>query len=263
MNQITLENILEDLPLGEVRYYDRVESTNDIAGEWVEKGVPDFSLLVSDEQTAGRGRTGRRWVTRPGGALALSLILYPTAGEVNEAVTRFTGLGAMAVCRALRDNYSLPAQIKWPNDVLVCGRKLAGILVEAQWSGDRITGLILGIGVNVSSNAVPEVVDFPATCVETAIGQGVDRWNLLHHIIEELTQWRPLISSPEFIKSWEANLAFRGESVQIKVDDETHLEGMVIGLNPDGSLRLDTSVGKRISLRSGEIHLRPVDKPPK
>src|SRR5512147_2731704 len=134
MNQIELKKALLKLPLGDVRYFDSIGSTNNEALAWAAGGARDMSLVIADEQMAGRGRLDRKWYTPKGTALAFSLILRPTAEE-KPFLTRIVGLAALAVADALRTR-GLVVLIKWPNDVLLEGRKVAGILVESVWSGE-------------------------------------------------------------------------------------------------------------------------------
>src|SRR5512138_3442617 len=125
MNQNQLRKVLSKLPLGDVRYFDSIGSTNNEALAWATSGAKDLSLVIADEQTAGRGRLDRKWFTPKGTALAFSLILRPAA-EDQPFLMRIVGLAALAVADALRTR-GLAAQIKWPNDVLLEGRKVAGI----------------------------------------------------------------------------------------------------------------------------------------
>src|SRR5215216_2280329 len=166
MNQNELKQALAKLPLGKVRYFDSIGSTNNEALAWATSGANDLSLVIADEQTAGRGRLDRKWFTPKGAALALSLILRPTAEE-KPHLSRITGLAALALTDTLR-TYGLISQIKWPNDVLLNGRKVAGILVESVWSGETVDCLVIGVGVNVLQGAVPDprLLRFPATSLE-------------------------------------------------------------------------------------------------
>ncbi len=271
MDQHTLEACLADLPLGEMRYFDTIGSTNDYAAEWAQKGAPDCSLVLADEQTAGRGRGNRDWFTPPGSALAISLILHPEIPGESGRITRITGLGALGVSRALRNAYQLPAEIKWPNDVLVRGLKVAGILAEASWMGGQLSAVILGIGINVAPSSVPPQDwaghhdrPFPATCVESALGAPVDRLVMLQVVLAELLKWLPRLSEPKFIQAWREKMAFLGDWVQVITSatdggDFPPLEGQIINLNKDGSLRLRLRSGELKSLQVGEIYLRPVD----
>ena len=272
MNQRKLEIALADLPLGEMRYYAQTGSTNTEAAQWANRGAPDLSLVVADEQTAGRGRLERSWFTPPGAALAFSLLVHlqgpPACTSLPEPSLPFlTALGAVAVSSALRQEYNLVAEIKWPNDVLLKRRKVAGVLVETQWQGESPTNAIIGIGINVAPRSIPQETDllYPATCVEALLGRPVDRWVLLHAVLEALLAWRPRLSSKEFLQTWDRHLAFKGQRVRIGYHDaagSTLHEGIVTGLNPDGSLKLRTKSGKIAHIQSGELTLRPVDKTP-
>lgn len=285
MNQQKLEEQLKNLPLGGLRYFDRLGSTNDEAADWIKTNAPDLALVVADEQTAGRGRGGRKWFSPAGSALAFSLVLRPDE-HINQLLkyqntARLNGLGALAVCRALQNQVGFPAQIKWPNDILVGGRKLSGVLAEAHWIGSELAAVVLGIGVNVSQASVPPDVwdtlnpyPFPATSVEAALGAAVERWALLSAILDELLIWRQQLSGPDFLHTWEANLAFRNQWVQVIPPGGGGIEtGRILGLEDDGALQVETAAGEVISLHSGEIHpsdpplggfrLRPVDSPKK
>jgi len=275
MDEAVLKELLAGLPLGSIRFYDRTGSTNDEAARWAEADAPHLSLVVADEQTAGRGRLGRRWYTPPGGALAFSLILR-SVGQVagqdailpcvpylpNEGIPRLTALGALAVCDALRQEYSLDPQIKWPNDVLLEGCKVAGVLAEADWEGERLGSVILGIGINVAVQSVPpqDELLFPATCVEAALGKPVERWALLRAVLQALLQWLPRLNSMDFLRTWEGQLAFRGKWVRITFKQGSSLKGVVLGLNPDGALRLRLPTGEVTAIQFGELNLRPVDR---
>jgi BirA family biotin operon repressor/biotin-[acetyl-CoA-carboxylase] ligase len=159
MEQASLQTLLSDLPLGAVRYFDTIGSTNDLAARWAEDGAPDLSLAAADEQTAGRGRLGRRWITPPGAALAFSLVLKDSR---KTDILRYTALGALAVCDALNAAFSpmLPAQIKWPNDVIIA-MEAGGRAGEAHWQGEASPPMILGIGINVAPTSARRAAQLP------------------------------------------------------------------------------------------------------
>jgi BirA family transcriptional regulator, biotin operon repressor / biotin---[acetyl-CoA-carboxylase] ligase len=259
MDQASLQTLLADLPLGSVRYFATVGSTNDLAARWAEAGAPDLSLVAADEQTAGRGRLNRRWITPPGSALAFSLILK---GPGEADVLQYTALGSLAVCDALNAALPpvLPAQIKWPNDVIATRRKLAGVLAEAHWRGETLSAVILGIGINVASPSVPpdEQLNYPATCVEAVVESPVDRWGLLHTVLERLLFWRERVGKAEFVMAWGTRLAFRGEWVLVSFEGQPSLEGQVLGLTAEGRLRLHDRQGDLHELHGGELNVRPL-----
>ncbi|MGC8855748.1 MAG: biotin--[acetyl-CoA-carboxylase] ligase, partial [Anaerolineae bacterium] len=147
MNEKSLRAALQDLPLGELRYYASIRSTNDEALAWATEGATDLSLVIADEQTAGRGRAGRKWYTPAGAALAFSLILRPSPAEQTH-LSRIVGLAAVSLAFSLEQS-GLHPRIKWPNDILLQDRKVAGILVETIWTGEQADCVVIGIGVNV------------------------------------------------------------------------------------------------------------------
>ena len=234
-----------------------VTSTNDLAREYAERGEEEGLVIWAEEQTAGRGRLDRKWFTPKGTALAFSLILRPTVEE-KQYLTRIVGLAALAIADALRTR-GLATQIKWPNDVLLNNGKVAGILVESVWSGEEVDCLVIGIGVNVLKGAVPSanLVQFPATCLEASLGPEVEREKVLRDILAGIIALRPHIGSDSFIVSWENALAFRGEQVQVEEGSGSSLTGKLIGLEPDGSLRLSRENGESITVRFGDVRLRP------
>ncbi len=254
----TLQERLSHLNLPEIRYYNRLGSTNDLADEWARQNAPDLALVVADEQTAGRGRMGRTWFTPAGAALAFSLVLRP--GRIaSQHIAHLTALGALAVCITLKEHYHLPAEIKWPNDVLLSGKKCCGVLVEANWQEQNLRYAILGVGINVSAEAIPQGIplNFPATAVETALGQPVDRLELLAHILERLLFWRTRLGSVEFLEAWKLHLAFLNQEVRIIRPNAVPLVGVIDGLAPDGALILRLKDNSVRTVEFGEVQVRP------
>jgi BirA family biotin operon repressor/biotin-[acetyl-CoA-carboxylase] ligase len=277
MDQKTLETRLVDLNLPAIRYLPTTDSTNDEALRWISQGAVDRSLVVADGQTAGRGTGGHRWQTIPGAGLAFSLILFPIH-QKQFVIPRRTAIGALAVRDALQNTFKLPAQIKWPNDVLVNRKKIAGILAENYWEGEDLKAVVLGFGINVALDSInpavlpTESLNFPATCVEAEIGHPVDRMDVLHAVLAAFFDWRPRLPSPEFLRAWEASLAFRGEWVLVTAGESYGKDGLprsmeqsprpisegkVLGLAPDGALKLLTRSGDVITAYTGELRLRP------
>jgi BirA family biotin operon repressor/biotin-[acetyl-CoA-carboxylase] ligase len=256
MNEGQLEAELSSLPLGGLRYYDSIGSTNDEAQMWVSRGAPDLSLVVADEQRAGRGRGGSRWLTPAGTALAFSLILRPSAVDVRHT-TRISGLGALAMAEACL-KFGLHAAIKWPNDVLLSGSKVGGVLVESIWSGNALEASVLGIGMNILSGSVPpeSEVSYPATSIESELGHPIERIAVLKEILLALIRWRENLGADEFMRTWEGLLAFRGQEVTVASPDEEPVTGTLLGLANDGSARLRINSDTKI-IQAGEMHLRP------
>jgi BirA family biotin operon repressor/biotin-[acetyl-CoA-carboxylase] ligase len=266
MDAHNLKIRLNDLAIPHVRYFDQIGSTNDVALDWLtgknaEGKAVDGCLVVANHQTKGRGRLGRRWITEPGAALAFSLIVRPTPAEA-ESLALFSPLGALAISQALENLLNLTPQIKWPNDLLLNRRKAAGILVEVAWLGDLLEGLVLGIGLNVAPHSVPpaELLLFPATSVEDAAQQPVDRVDLLHAILESIFYWRLRLLNAEFFDGWQTRLAFKDEWVRLDDTGREPILGKVLGIGPSGSLLLRTQSGETQAVSVGDVHLRLMDE---
>lgn len=258
MNQNELKKSLSRLSLGDIKYFESIGSTNDEALAWAANDASDLSLVIADEQTAGRGRQDRKWFTPKGTALAFSMILRPTPEE-RPHLTRIVGLAALAVAKALQTR-GLPTQIKWPNDILIRGRKVCGILTESVWTGEDVDCIVIGIGVNMLKESVPpaELLQFPATSLEAELDQAPDRVEVLHDILAALIELRPRLAMDEFIGQWDSLLALRGETVQVESEKSRPVTGQIIGLESDGSLRLQIEHGEIVTVRFGDVRLRPL-----
>jgi BirA family transcriptional regulator, biotin operon repressor / biotin---[acetyl-CoA-carboxylase] ligase len=258
MNLNELKKSLSRLSLGDIRYFDTIGSTNDEALAWAANDTLDLSVVIADEQTAGRGRLDRKWFTPKGTALAFSIVLRPTPQE-RPHLTRIVGLAALAVAKPLR-KLGLDARIKWPNDILIRNRKACGILIESVWSGEDIDCVVIGIGINVLAASVPpaESLQYPATSLETELSQAPDRVELLHDILASLIELRPGMGTDDFLKQWEDLLALRGETVQVETENTPPLTGQISGLESDGSLKIRNEHGEFVTVRFGDVRLRPL-----
>lgn len=232
-------------------------STNEVCVELARSGAEHGTLVVADEQTAGRGRGGRRWITLPGSALAMSILLRP---QPTRALLPgyFTLIGALAVVGALAES-GVESSIKWPNDVVVAAGKLAGTLAEASWSGKLLDFVVLGIGVNVNRGSLPpqDAVDFPAACVEQVQAGPVEREVLAARIVgclaAELNQPDP----GTLLRKLEGHLAYRQLELNVE-DGERKYRGWIEGLLPDGRLRIRRQDGE-VEQLGLSAHIRPVD----
>jgi BirA family biotin operon repressor/biotin-[acetyl-CoA-carboxylase] ligase len=257
MKQVEFEQAIAGLTFEKAAFFDSIGSTNDVIAEWASKGTTRISIAAADEQTSGRGRSGRRWFTPPGSALAFSLLLDLAPSFDKALLGRASGLGALAVSEAL-ERHGLQPLIKWPNDVLLSGKKVAGILPEAHWSGERLQALILGVGVNISSGSVPPAneVSFPATSVEESSGKKIMPGDLLRAMLESLAAWKERMSEPEFMDAWQAKLAYLGKQVQLENADGPAVQAIVEGLAEDGGLKMRMAGGELRTFQAGEIQLR-------
>lgn len=267
MNETSLKKALSKLNIGGLRYFDSIGSTNDEALAWAAGDAKDMSVVIADEQTQGRGRLRRKWFTPKESALAFSMILRPPADDtLHSHLSRTVGLAALSITDACL-KYGLAPRIKWPNDILLNGRKAAGILIETVWSGAAVDSLVIGMGVNILAESVPpaDELRFPATSLEDELGsEPPAREEFLFDILRAFILRRPHIGTDEFLKDWNDLLAFRGEQVQVTydlgVDGKTSgspLTGKLIGLESDGSLRLDNPKDNPVIVRFGDVSLRP------
>lgn len=258
MNERSLKKTLSKLNIGGLRYFDSIGSTNDEALAWAAAGAPDFSIVIADEQTQGRGRLDRKWFTPKGSGLAFSLILRPSA-TLRPHLSRTVGLAALSIAESC-SRLSLAPRIKWPNDILLNGKKTAGILIENVWSGEDVDSLVIGMGINVHKASVPpaELLQFPATSLEDELGKEAPaREQILFSILNSFVRWRERVGTDELIHTWEEILAFRDEQVQVQAGGESPITGKLLGLEQDGSLRLNDAHDKSVIIRFGDVSLRP------
>jgi BirA family biotin operon repressor/biotin-[acetyl-CoA-carboxylase] ligase len=259
LNLELLRERLTGLPVSDIRYFDITGSTNDDALAWISNGASDGSLIVADEQTTGRGRMQRKWVTRKGSSLAFSLIFRP---QKYTNIPLYAPLGALGVAMAIEKLYAMEPQIKWPNDVLLDRKKVCGILTEASWQEDRLEGIVLGIGINIASSAIRVEDDFifPASTLQSSLDKPVNRLDLLVEVLRFIFTWRQFLGTPDFIQAWNKRLAFRGEEVQISRPGQEILAGEVMRISQDGLLWIKQKDGKEVSVSAGDVSLR-MDNP--
>lgn len=270
-DQANIEAVLAGLPLGKIDFFPSVTSTNTVAASLADKGAPDLSLVVAGQQTAGKGREGRKWFSPPDASLAFSLALKPpkaltTQTSLRSLLLRYNALGALAVCDTFESLYQIKSEIKWPNDILIERRKVCGVLSEAHWLGNELVSIILGIGINVNTQAIPPESElfFPATSVQEHFHQPISRLDILRQFIHYLILWRSRIGNPDFIDAWESRLAFRQEWIiitnEISGSAQQDIQGKLVGLNAEGQLVLEDQSGAQLSIQFGELRLRPAQR---
>ena len=188
------------------RYCASVGSANDIARDWLLEGAPAGAAVIADEQTHGRGRRGRIWHTPPGSALAMSVVLHPHQDFVSRAVQ----LGALAVCDLAAGLGCRDIGIKLPNDALIQGKKVGGVLPEAVWDGARLRGVALGIGVNVRVDLAAAELGDTAINLEAAAGRRLCRADLVAELLRHLMGWYRRIETDEMAAAWKVRVAAHG-----------------------------------------------------
>lgn len=257
----TIETALRGRLGRPLRYLDEIGSTNTEALAWADSGAPEGALVVADHQTAGRGRWGRDWLSAPGSLLQFSLVLRPDlpADRVG-LLTTALGIACAEVVETLA---GIPTGIKWPNDVVVRGRKLAGILVESRLDGSRLSTAVAGMGINVgwTRAEVPDEIAERATSVAIESGAAPpSRSDLLAAILASFESVYELARDParagRVIDRATDRSVVLGRAVTAAFADGSTIEGTALRLLDDGALELETDSGAR-PLHVAEItHLR-------
>lgn len=238
------DRLQERLAPRAVRFYPQVESTNDLAMEWLHQGAPAGAVVVADEQRKGRGRLGRTWHTPPGVALAVSVILRPRP----EYLPQVTMLGALAIHDMLVGLGLTDSGIKWPNDVHVNRRKVSGVLAEAAWTGDKLAGVVLGMGINVRADFGGSELAQQAISIEPALGRAVDRVNLLADLLARVDIWAGQLGTKTLFTAWQSRLVTLGQTVMYG-----GLTGTAEHVTPDGALSIRTGDGQLHRVIAGDV----------
>ncbi|MDP6782039.1 MAG: biotin--[acetyl-CoA-carboxylase] ligase [Dehalococcoidia bacterium] len=224
-------------------------STMDTARREVERSAAEGTVVMAGEQTSGRGRQGRTWLS-PEGGLALSIIFRPSLSHL----TAIAMIVPLAVVGAVRRATGLETGIKWPNDVLLCGKKLCGVLVESGLRGRQVDYAIAGLGINVNldPNAWPEIAEI-AISLSTALGRPLTVEEVLCPLLEELDRLYLALRAGEPVHTeWQAHLETIGQRVTVRGQGWQE-EGVAEGVDPDGSLLLRCDNGTLRRLFSGEV----------
>ena len=228
-------------------------STNDEAARLARAGARHGTVVSARMQRAGRGRDGRAWASPRDAGLYLSAVLRPPLPLASvPPLTLAIGIGLCDAARAM----GAPAMLKWPNDALVHGKKLAGVLVEAHSQGHRLDAIIVGIGVNLAAGALPPELATTAITLDQAVGAAVDRGVFVAHVLAQVVGWidRYIAGGlPAIAPAWHARMA-AGISARARIDG-ADLCGEVAGLDGDGALLLRDSHGRLHRVRSGDVEV--------
>lgn len=234
-----------------VIYHSRVASTNELAKQVVQQGADEGTVVIADEQTAGKGRLKRVWLS-PKGSVSLSIILYPSVVYLSSLIM----VASLAVVHSIGAVTGLKSQLKWPNDVLVNGRKVSGILIENSVRGDTVKYAIIGIGVNVNLR----LSDFPeilptATSLSDELGRDISRLELIRRLLVEIEKlYLALPTGGAIYQEWRDNLVTLGKRVRIK-SGKTDYEGVAESAASDGSLQLRLPDGSLTKIVAGDVAL--------
>lgn len=238
-------------------YKDNVDSTQAVAITLAEKQDANGAVVIAEQQSSGRGRMKRKWLSPRGGIWA-SVVLRPSIPTAASTMLPF--VAAVAVCDAVRQATGLPATLKWPNDVMVKGRKVAGILLDLSAEAETVNYAVIGIGINANVDTSKIKVDRegrPAiTSLKEELGRNVNRLRLTVDLLEKLEQFYVVLEErgpAEIVVEWRRRSDMLGKRVTVVQQGRT-VEGVAQDINDDGSLLLKTAAGP-VSVVSGDVHV--------
>jgi len=241
-------------------HYDTVPSTMPLAHELAAQGASDGTAIIAEEQTAGRGRRGRAWQAPRGTALLCSLVCRPPLPP--ERLFLLVAAIGVGLCEGVERATGLRPQVKWPNDLLLDGRKLAGVLCESRLGGAGLQHAVVGFGLNINLQAaeLPELPPgaLPPTSLAIAHGAALSYLATITTLFAALDESYDLLwagQEEEIRARWEARLAGRGEMIRV-VTDNGERTGRFVGVGADGALLLDTATGRE-ALIVGDVVLGP------
>lgn len=259
MTEAELESLKNTQWAGcEIHCYDSIDSTNTKAKELAESGHPSGTLVVADQQTMGRGRRGRSWESPAGTGIFMTLMLKPDINPGNASM--LTLVAAMAVAKAITAVTGEPAQIKWPNDIVMNGKKVVGILTEMSAQFDYINHIVVGIGINVHNEEFPEEIAGTASSLLLECGRRIHRASLIEAFLEEFERLYEIYLETEDMsglqKEYDSLLVNRGRQVRV-LDPKEPFEGKAMGITKKGELIVDTWESRKL-VSSGEVSVRGI-----
>lgn len=240
-----------------IHYEESVESTQRIAHRFASEDVPEGTVIIAEEQLTGRGRMDRKWHSPKYTGIWMSLIIRPNI-PLSKA-PQLTLLTAVAIVQAIEETTDLLPEIKWPNDILINGKKVTGILTELQAEADRIHSIIIGIGLNVNQT----MEDFPLELRETAssllieLGKTVSRAELIRSIFKNFENLYTLYLNQGFLPIkllWEGYTSSIGKNIRARTLTTT-IEGKALGITDDGVLKLEDQTGYIHHIYSADIEI--------
>jgi BirA family biotin operon repressor/biotin-[acetyl-CoA-carboxylase] ligase len=243
----------------EVLYFDTIDSTNTKAQELAEKGYPSGTLVVADKQESGKGRRGRSWVSPSGTGIFMTLMIKPDINPNNASM--LTLVAALAVAKAITSVTSEEALIKWPNDIVVNGKKVCGILTEMNAQFDYINHIVVGIGINVHNESFPEEISQMASSL--MIEAGGKRFHRAQIIAETMSYFEQYYDTflktqdlSALVREYDELLVNRNKSVRV-LDPKEPFDGKAMGITPKGELIVDTWESRKL-VSSGEVSVRGI-----
>jgi BirA family transcriptional regulator, biotin operon repressor / biotin---[acetyl-CoA-carboxylase] ligase len=220
-----------------IHYFEEISSTMDTARDLARKDCPDFTVVIAERQTKGRGRLSRTWISDDGG-LYFSVILRPPIPPVLSYRVNFAA--SLCLAKVLRRMFAIDAKVKWPNDILVNGGKLCGMLSEMEAEADRVSFINLGIGINVNNDPSPK--EQKAVSLKILLGKNIPRRAILSAFLDEFEPMSRKIVDENIIPEWKKFTGTLGRPVRIVTLNDT-IKGIARDVEKDGALMVETSDG--------------------
>jgi BirA family biotin operon repressor/biotin-[acetyl-CoA-carboxylase] ligase len=255
-----IQGSLKTTRLGKkIHYFTEIDSTNVYAYKLAQAGAAEGEIVIAEGQGKGKGRLGRSWISPPYRNLYLSVILRPKLAPIH--APQLTLMSAVALAETVQSFIPYPPEIKWPNDILVSGKKLAGILTEASCEGDRILFVVVGIGVNLNfpKEIMPEAIRNRATSIMSLAKRPVDREIFARRLIRSLDQCYGDLEEggfPSIASRWEGFFHLKGKRVKVEGVDGS-VWGRAMSIDGDGALVLEDENGVSQRVLAGDVI--PVD----
>ena len=243
------ENLSTDVFGKSIKYYSKLDSTNTKAWELISKNVENGTVVITDNQTKGRGRQSNKWISIQGRSLTFSIIMYPNA--LLNQINLYSLIAGLAITDCLNE-YDIHAQLKWPNDILINGKKVGGILCESKISGGVIKSMVIGIGLNVNETIteLPKEVHYNATSLMIESGKQYQAEILLANILNQL-EHRIQDKNNIQLTNWEERCAHLNQRVTFRSGNE-NIKGVFKGLSSIGQAVI-TINNEEVIFDSGEI----------
>ena len=260
MTEAEIKSLLNtDWVAKEVLYFDTIDSTNTKAQELAEKGYPSGTLVVADKQESGKGRRGRSWVSPSGTGIFMTLMIKPDINPNNASM--LTLVAALAVAKAITSVTGEEAMIKWPNDIVVNGKKVCGILTEMNAQFDYINHIVVGIGINVHNESFPEEISQMASSL--MIEAGGKRFHRAQIIAETMSYFEQYYDTflqtqdlSALVREYDELLVNMNKAVRV-LDPKEPFDGKAMGITPKGELIVDTWESRKL-VSSGEVSVRGI-----